>query len=78
MSVISPWAPLIDDVTNFKLGLTRVRRFQQDDAHIFARTDQVSPLFVVHVCLFSLSDPRRGVRCLSYAAARIRHFRIQV
>lgn len=24
-------------------GLTRVRRFQQDDAHIFCRMDQVSP-----------------------------------
>ena len=24
-------------------GLTRVRRFQQDDAHIFCRPDQVSP-----------------------------------
>jgi len=24
-------------------GLTRVRRFQQDDAHIFCREDQVTP-----------------------------------
>lgn len=24
-------------------GLTRVRRFQQDDAHIFCRPDQASP-----------------------------------
>ena len=26
-------------------GLTRVRKFQQDDAHIFCTTDQVSPLY---------------------------------
>ena len=26
-------------------GLTRVRRFQQDDAHIFCTSEQVSPHF---------------------------------
>jgi len=33
-------------------GLTRVRRFQQDDAHIFCRPDQVS--FITHCALVSL------------------------
>ena len=28
-------------------GLTRVRRFQQDDAHIFCTPEQVSQLFAV-------------------------------
>lgn len=26
-------------------GLTRVRRFQQDDAHIFCTTDQVTKIY---------------------------------
>jgi len=35
-------------------GLTRVRRFQQDDAHIFCRPDQVQP--------FSVGQPSRILR----------------
>jgi len=31
-------------------GLTRVRRFQQDDAHIFCRPDQVSPPLAASCC----------------------------
>lgn len=36
-------------------GLTRVRRFQQDDAHIFCRMDQVG-LLVLDVCPWPGSD----------------------
>jgi len=34
-------------------GLTRVRRFQQDDAHIFCRENQVSFIWIDHTCLLS-------------------------
>ena len=36
-------------------GLTRVRRFQQDDAHIFCTLDQVGRGFVYNWCYGSFS-----------------------
>lgn len=47
-------------------GLTRVRRFQQDDAHIFCRPDQVSQ--EVSMCLRML-DQAYGVFGLDYSIA---------
>lgn len=47
-------------------GLTRVRRFQQDDAHIFCRADQVSR--EVSMCLKML-DQAYGVFGLDYSIA---------
>ena len=35
-------------------GLTRVRRFQQDDAHIFCRPDQASSICITKVVCGSL------------------------
>ena len=32
-------------------GLTRVRRFQQDDAHIFCSEDQVDKRVLIYVCM---------------------------
>ena len=40
-------------------GLTRVRRFQQDDAHIFCRLDQV-PFFLN----IFLNDEQRGLKMM--------------
>jgi len=37
-------------------GLTRVRRFQQDDAHIFARPDQIKQVNGLH--FFGLADAK--------------------
>lgn len=35
-------------------GLTRVRRFQQDDAHIFARPEQIKEVpFLIDLLIFS-------------------------
>lgn len=47
-----------NEISGALTGLTRVRRFQQDDAHIFCTSEQVSPTHLptnfthVHVHLY--------------------------
>lgn len=44
-----------NEVSGALSGLTRVRRFQQDDAHIFCRRDQVSSSLFVQISILAKS-----------------------
>lgn len=42
-----------NEISGALTGLTRVRRFQQDDAHIFCRPDQIrQEIMVLNSCAF--------------------------